>query len=147
MNWKAEKGREQDTLKRIIALLFALAVLAERAAGRSRPVRWLVLWILRHAETVVREFVTGSPLKAAGSRRSPASTAVRHGHDPADAMTLAASLRSLALLVRTIAAQLRRLSFLQLAADEGDHGGRPNHDVFGQLLNMTFPPLERHDTS
>jgi hypothetical protein len=50
-------GRDDRTLIRIAAMLVALAVLAERAAGRSLPVRWFVLCILRRAETVAHVFV------------------------------------------------------------------------------------------
>ena len=44
-------------LRRIIAMLVSFAAIAERAAYRSLPVRWLVLLILRTAETVALEFV------------------------------------------------------------------------------------------
>ena len=50
-------GLDDRTLRRIIATLVALAVLAERAACRSFPVRWLVLALLRYAERVARDFV------------------------------------------------------------------------------------------
>ena len=50
-------GLDDRTLRRIIATLVALAVLAERAAYRSLPVRWLVLCLLRHAEAVARDHV------------------------------------------------------------------------------------------
>ena len=49
--------RDDRTLGRIVATLVALAVLAERAAGRSYPVRCLVLFILRQAESVAGSFV------------------------------------------------------------------------------------------
>lgn len=55
MEWNAET----DVLKRIIALLLALAGLADRASGLPRPIRWLVFRILRPAEAVAREFVIG----------------------------------------------------------------------------------------
>ena len=83
---------DERTLRRIMALLIALAALAERAAGRSYPVRCLVLWILGRAEAVARDFVadaTGMP---------PAVFAVVpqvHG-GPADALRLAARLAALA---------------------------------------------------
>ncbi|MFN3550068.1 MAG: hypothetical protein ACK4U0_21500 [Mesorhizobium sp.] len=48
---------DDRTLRRIIALLAAFAVLAERTAHRSFPVRWLVLTLLRHVERVARNFV------------------------------------------------------------------------------------------
>ncbi len=44
-------------LRRIIAMLVSFAAIAERAAGRSFPVRWLVLLILRRAEAVALQFV------------------------------------------------------------------------------------------
>ena len=50
-------GWDFRTLSRIAALLAALAVLAERAGSRSFPVRWIVLAILRRAETVAHGFV------------------------------------------------------------------------------------------
>jgi hypothetical protein len=147
MYGKAEKGREEDTLKRIIALLLALAGLAERAAKRSHPIRCLVLWLLWHAESVARDFVTGSNSSAAV--RPSTLAAVRHGHDPADAIALAASLRALALLVRNMLTLAWRQSLL-----EADHtpnwvrnGQQPHNGVFEQLLNAAFPPLERCDTS
>lgn len=48
---------DDRTLRRIIATLVALALLAERAAGRSFPVRFLVFAILSRAEPVARAFV------------------------------------------------------------------------------------------
>jgi hypothetical protein len=45
-----DMGLDETTLRRIIARLVSFAALAERAAGRCFPVRWLVLAILRHAE-------------------------------------------------------------------------------------------------
>ncbi len=50
-------GRDFRTLSRIAATLVALAALAERAGSCSLPVRWLVLCILRRAETVAHAFV------------------------------------------------------------------------------------------
>ena len=50
-------GRDFRALSRIAALLVALSVLAERAGGCSLPVRWIVLAILRRAESVAHGFV------------------------------------------------------------------------------------------
>ena len=50
-------GRDFRALSRIAALLVALSVLAERAGGMAFPVRWIVLAILRHAESVAHGFV------------------------------------------------------------------------------------------
>ena len=49
--------RQQGRLPRIAATLLNLAALAERAALRSLPVRFLVLAILWHAEAIARRFV------------------------------------------------------------------------------------------
>lgn len=150
MAWKAKTGKEADRLMRIVARLFALADLAERAAGRSFLVRWLVLWSLCHADAAARDFVVDTTSNAAGRRWSPALMPPRYGSDPADAMYLAASLRSLALIVHGMVAELCRVSFLQQGAlsDETGNangaGGRPtSHDVQAGALRAPA----RHDTS
>jgi hypothetical protein len=53
------KGAVQDggALGRIAALLLALALVAERAAGRSFPIRFVVLAILGRAEAIARAYV------------------------------------------------------------------------------------------
>jgi hypothetical protein len=53
---QGEAGNERQ-LRRIIALLVAFAGLAERAAGCSYPVRFLLLLVLRHAEAIARDYV------------------------------------------------------------------------------------------
>jgi hypothetical protein len=52
-----EAGLDDRTLRRIIALLVALAGLAERAAGRCFPARFIVLLVLRRAEALSRDLV------------------------------------------------------------------------------------------
>ena len=49
--------RQQGRLPRIAATLLNLAALADRAALRSLPVRFLVLAILWHAEAIARKFI------------------------------------------------------------------------------------------
>ncbi|MCV0397538.1 MAG: hypothetical protein K5872_20205 [Rhizobiaceae bacterium] len=87
-----DTARWDGRLRRIIAVLVALGVLAERAADRSYPVRCFVLWILRRAEAAVADFVaeaTGMP--------QPAFAGIgTTGNDPEDALLLAARLRALA---------------------------------------------------
>ena len=84
-------------LRRIVALLFALAGLAERLAGLPRPVRACVLLILRSAEAVARDFVLDTQDHATPH---PACLDALHGGDsPADAMRLARSFRALAVLL------------------------------------------------
>ncbi|MCV0395504.1 MAG: hypothetical protein K5872_16710 [Rhizobiaceae bacterium] len=87
-----DTARWDGRLRRIIAVLVALAVLAERAADRSYPVRCFVLWLLRRAEAVVADFVaeaTGMP--------QPAFAGIgTTGNEPEDALLLAARLHALA---------------------------------------------------
>ncbi|TYR30941.1 hypothetical protein FY036_15980 [Mesorhizobium microcysteis] len=89
MDWNDALEEEREALGRIVALLCALAVLAERAAGRSPVVRSLVLWLLRQAEVVAHDFVEGDA-------PCGAMQVVAAGTGPAEAMRLAASLRALA---------------------------------------------------
>lgn len=84
-----EIDTDQDMLKRIVALLFALAAMAERAAGRSHPVRCLVLWILRRAEVAVRRWVDWDELPTGDEP-------VLQRNSAADAMQLARTFRALA---------------------------------------------------
>jgi len=48
---------DRGTFRGIARTLLALAMLAERTAGRSFPVRFLVLAILHRAEAIARRFV------------------------------------------------------------------------------------------
>lgn len=85
-------------LRRVIALLVAFAVLAERVASRSLTVRFLVLWILRRAETAAARFVldeTGLPPPALGG-------IALFGNGPEDALCLAARFRALAAGLRAL---------------------------------------------
>lgn len=94
MNCAAEIETNRNALRRIMALLFALADLAECAAGRSWPVRRLALSILGFAEEVAHAFVTGSA-------SAPSFNSSR-GDGPLDAMQLALSFRMLALAVHAM---------------------------------------------
>jgi hypothetical protein len=97
MNRNAEIETERDVLKRIVALLFAFAGLAERASGRSYPVRCLVLWVLRRAEVVARGWITEG---GAEDMQSAALIAVLHRNSQAEAMQLAQSFHVLARMLR-----------------------------------------------
>lgn len=87
--------RDDRTLGRIVAMLVALAALAERAAGRSLPVRWLVLSLLRRAETAAHDLVAG----VAGSAWPGPEVRPETGYGPADAASLALRLRMLAAVL------------------------------------------------
>ena len=83
---------DDRTLRRIMTVLVALAALAEQAAARSLPVRFLTLCILRHAEIVASGFVAD----ATGMTRPVSGEIPAAGNGPSDAMLLAARLRALA---------------------------------------------------
>ena len=86
---------DDRTLSRLAATLVALAVLAERAACRSFPVRWLALTILRHGEAVVLAFVVEATRTDWPLFEDRAGT----GASRRDAAFLALRLRALAALV------------------------------------------------
>ena len=92
MDWNAERTRQ--AWRRIVALLFLFAALAERAARSPWPARRPVLWILRRAESVAREFVTGE-----------AGEDLPWQGDAAEATRLALSFRALAFALDAEAAQ------------------------------------------
>ncbi len=86
---------EDRTLRRTMALLVSLAVLAERAAGRCFPVRWLVLAILRRGEMVARAYVFDlMQADWPGFDEEPET-----GCGAADALLLALRLRMLAAML------------------------------------------------
>jgi hypothetical protein len=82
-------------LRRFIALLVSFAVLAERAAGRSLPVRFIVLVILRHAEAVA----IASAADATGMDLSCFDDDAESGFGPMDAAVLSQRLRTLAAVL------------------------------------------------
>jgi hypothetical protein len=109
MEWKAET--ERDVLKRIIALLFALAELADRSSLAPFPVRCHVLCILRPAEAVIQAFIINMA-RDLGAQMPPQAyltiseqMCMPDGDDPADAMRLALRLRILALTLASLLAQ------------------------------------------
>lgn len=78
-------------LKRIVARLLAFADLAERACDRPLAIRILVLFILRYAERVAWEFVTGET-------QLPDET-MPSGNSPHEAALLAQRFSELACLL------------------------------------------------
>lgn len=114
--------RDDRTLGRIVATLIALAVLAERAAGRSYPVRCLVLFILRRAESVASEFVAGAvqTFRPAGLVRIPAIP-----NNPADATGLAMRFRALAAALDALLWLARLLAGVDSLRAACRYGQRP----------------------
>jgi hypothetical protein len=90
---------DDRTLRRTAAMLVALAVVAERAVGRSLLVRWLVLCILRRAEAVAWEFVVEATETA-----WPIVDLPELPEDLLDAAALAAHLRALAAALGVVLA-------------------------------------------
>ena len=133
MGRDGEMAGKSRALRQIVALLLALADLAECASGRSRPVRWLVLLILAPGEAVARDYLatlTGVP----ASFRLPPMPA-RPDDGVAEAMRLAAVFRALA---EALAALL-------------DKASAPAAFAIGALAAfrdlMATPPIELRDSS
>jgi hypothetical protein len=143
-------------LLKIAALLVSLSLVAERAAGRSFPVRFLVLVLLRRAEAVATSFVAATA-EAAGATAddfpwlddSPGS-----GSSPLDAAWLALRFRLLAEVLELC----RAAGHSGNAA--GDWGGNisgntgrtsaPHPATHLPILLLVFPAwrgLPVHDTS
>ena len=102
-DWIREVERNRDVLERILALLLALAGLADRASGLPASRRLQVLGILGRGEAEARAFITGTvvgPSGEAGGTAFPADHAAR----------LAAGFRALALLLGAMLARAGRLA-------------------------------------
>ncbi len=97
MDVRTARGNER-MLRRVIALIVAFAVLAARVADRSLAVRWLVLWILRRAETVAAEFV----FEQAGTPPPAVEFLAAFGNGPENALRLAARFNALAEALRAL---------------------------------------------
>ena len=145
MDSNAEK--ETDVLMRIVALLFALADLADRAAGRSLPVRARVLAILRPAESVAWGIVVrearqcGAPIPVLG-------VSMPADGNPDDAPCLAARLRSLGLALAHLAAACSGRQE-QHRVTLADTSASALHDMPAALSAIAGPALPRScfDTS
>jgi hypothetical protein len=94
--------REGEVLEEILALLVLLAGLADRAAGLPLLLQLPVLGFLTRGEDVARCFIIGLP--------SGAMAAVVTSHATDRAERLAADLRALARMLRTLLAAARRLA-------------------------------------
>ena len=126
MDWKRACQEERAALKRIAALLFAFAGLAELASGRSPAALGFVLWLLRSAEAAARQFVDVEAA-IAGARRPAAPVILwRQGDSPADAICLARRLRALAGAARRLSARQRRLMRRLLARERERFAGVPS---------------------
>ena len=138
MDWNEAGEANRKAVRRLVALLLALAGLAECAAGRSRSVRDLVLWILRPAEEIARDHVAGLTRTVF----PPAST-IPTGDD---AMRLALGFRALAAALVALTAE----AFASLRVAPPDAVRRAAHEVHEVLADVrgaAFGALESPDTS
>ena len=87
--WDGQANWDRDVLERIVALLFALANLADLAAGAPFHRRRQVLEILGHGEAEARAFVIGMVFGVTAPEDIPGESC--------DAARLAVSFRALAL--------------------------------------------------
>ena len=161
--------QDRGSLKGIAATLLSLALLAERAAGRSLPVRFLVLVILGRAEAIARRFVARASATViaeaidAGCPDVPfpdlscldEPTGLHFG--AADAMLLALRLRILAAVLGMLsdaedicedrAATLSDDRSVVFTADrsgrfaDGSAYGFASADLVPRIPGAPFPPL------
>ncbi len=103
--------QDRGTFRGIAATLLALALLAERTAGRCFPVRFLVLAILGRAEAIARVYVARE-IEAAGWCLD----------EPPASHCGAADAELLALRLRTLAAVLDFLSAADGFSEAGSDG-------------------------
>lgn len=121
MEWERAWREERAALMRLVVLLNAFAGLADRAAGRSAVIRGIVLWILRRAEPVARDFVIGDEDMLPDQGFWPMAPAAA-GNRPEDALHLAEIFRMLAWLLEA------QIGPLGTHAD-GRAGGPGDHPV------------------
>ena len=125
----------KGTFEGMAATLMALALLAERAAGRSLPVRFLLLVLLGRAECIARAFVAreiAADWPDAPCLEEPGDT----HYGAADAVLLALRLRMLAAVLDVLAGTLAD-------ADAGladvQPGGAPHISALLPLLCQPLP--------
>lgn len=129
--------QERGTFGGMAATLMALALLAERAAGHSLPVRFIVLAVLGRAERIARAFVArelAADWPDAPCLEEPADT----HYGPADAVLLALRLRMLAVVLDALAGTLADTG----AGPTGEApGGAPHRSALLPLLRCQPLPL------
>jgi hypothetical protein len=131
--WEANWNR--NALERIVALLFALAGLADRAAGAPFFRRRQVLGILSQGEAEARAFIIGVTTGAPFPADAQESTG--------DGGRLAVGLRALALVLCALMA--RRLAH---PGAPGPQAGRPANRISGPAVRrLSAPATPAPDTS
>ncbi len=93
---------DRDMLSSIVALLFALAVIAERASAMPASVRCLALWFLRRAELAAHLYVYWAARDCGAPLQWDLPDATGKNADREAARTLAWWLRILAVALRDL---------------------------------------------
>jgi hypothetical protein len=127
--WDGEANWSRDALERIVVLLFALANLADLAAGAPFLRRRQVLGILSHGEAEARAFLFGAAADASMPLDMPGSSG--------DAARLAASFRVLAL---ALCALLAHAALFSARAVDGPRAWPPSHETSGPALRWLHAP-------
>lgn len=125
MEWMSKHDRQ--ALKRIVALLIAFATLAELASSKPRPLRAAVLWLLRSAEAISRDFVSATVEDCGGLGISARLPSIDEADD---SIRLAHSFRALAELLGDV----MRCSLASLPS--GGISRRPIRDLMLKLKNL-----------
>ncbi len=128
--WNTETSWNRDVLERIVVLLFALANLADLAAGVPFSRRRRVLGILGRGEAEARAFLFGMAPGAPVPADAP--------EDAGDAARLAIRLRALALV---LCAMLGTGQFV-LPDAIGPQAGRPSHGIFAPVVGWRGAPAQ-----
>ena len=146
--------RNEGMLLKIAALLLSLSLVAERAAGRSWPVRFLVLAILRRAEAVATSFVAATADTAGASEDDFPwlGDTAESGSSPLDAAFLALRFRLLAEVLELCRAAGRSGNTSGNRARSGNSAGNcaPHPATRFPILLLLFPVRRRlplYDTS
>ena len=144
--------RNGGMLLKIAALLVSLSLVAERAAGRSFPVRFLVLVLLRRAEAVATSFVAATA-EAAGATADDfpwLDDSPESGAGPLDAAWLAVRFRLLAALLDLCRAAGGSGHTTGNVAGNWSGTSAPHPATLHPILLLVFPArrsLPVHDTS
>lgn len=144
MGWNGAIEQERQALKRIVAMLFALAWLARRLNDMPRPIRHCVLWILRPAEALACEFIIGLARDFGLAPDLPASTFVHDGDAPTDAMRLSLRFRALAQLLGDVSRYVRRAPLERSWIKRVRHA---IHHLLQALQGLTHTAQQQPDTS
>jgi hypothetical protein len=128
MDWNSKQDRQ--ALTRIVALLFAFAALADLAGSKPRPLRAAVLWLLRAAEAIGRDFVSAIAEDCGSRIVRPAQLSSLEEAD--DNIRLAHSFRALAELL----GDLMRCGSAPLSSRRISRSRRTIRDLMLHLKNL-----------